>query len=106
MFEFNSLQYFSNIPNNSEHQSVSTEEDSQEFDAREEPDGEETATRNVQTIAQQPSPSFASVPKCDTVKVPNWVLSDSTLEVVFNERATKQIDEFQINRVRDFSYAY
>lgn len=36
----------------------------------------------------------------DAVKVPNWILSDTTLEVVFNERATKQIDEFQINRVR------
>lgn len=31
--------------------------------------------------------------------MPNWILADTTLEVVFNERATQQINEFQINRV-------
>lgn len=46
------------------------------------------------------SPVLASgVTTTDSVKVPNWILSDATLEVVFNERATQQIDEFQINRV-------
>lgn len=43
--------------------------------------------------------SASGVTTTDSVKVPNWILSDATLEVVFNERATQQIDEFQINRV-------
>lgn len=46
-----------------------------------------------------PSPGSAAAVSADTVKVPNWILNDTTLEVVFNERATQQIDEFQINRV-------
>lgn len=46
------------------------------------------------------SPGCATtLPNSDAVKVPNWILADTTLEVVFNERATQQIDEFQINRV-------
>lgn len=86
----------------SDHQSVSTEDESSSFDAREEPDGEETTTRNIPAIVQPTmvSPVSASgVTTTDSVKVPNWILSDATLEVVFNERATQQIDEFQINRV-------
>lgn len=84
-----------------EHQSISTEDESQEFDAREEPDGEETTSRNAQPNVQTTiiSPGSASGVTSDAVKVPNWILSDNTLEVVFNERATQQIDEFQINRV-------
>lgn len=84
-----------------EHQSISTEDESQAFDAREEPDGEETASKNAQPNVQQTIilPSSASGIASNAVKVPNWILSDNTLEVVFNERATQQIDEFQINRV-------
>ncbi|XP_031634569.1 uncharacterized protein LOC116347902 [Contarinia nasturtii] len=79
-----------------ETQSVSTEDESQAFDAREEPDGEETISRNAQAQGQvlSPSPAVSS----QTVKVPNWILADTTLEVVFNERATQQIVEFRINR--------
>lgn len=83
-------------------QSVSTEDESQAFDAREEPDGEETIARSAQPQVQHlsQSPGVASNAHIsDAVKVPNWILADTTLEVVFNERATQQIDEFHINRV-------
>lgn len=83
-------------------QSVSTEDESQAFDAREEPDGEETIARSAQPQAPHStqSPGVASNAHIsDSVKVPNWILADTTLEVVFNERATQQIGEFHINRV-------
>lgn len=92
----------------SDNQSISTEDESQTFDTREEPDGEETIARSIAANAQQqtnaivsPGSAAASVAIVghDSVKVPNWILSDNTLEVVFNERATSQIDEFHINRV-------
>lgn len=84
-----------------ENHSVSTEDESQGFDAREEPDGEETISRNAQPQIPQmsPSPSAAPTLHSQTVKVPNWIMADTSLEVLFNERATQQINEFQINRV-------
>lgn len=87
------------IPDN---QSISTDDESQTFDTREEPDGEETISRGIAAMAQTliSSPGSASaIVGHDSVKVPNWILSDTILDVVFNERATSQIDEFQINRV-------
>ncbi|XP_055316379.1 tRNA (adenine(37)-N6)-methyltransferase isoform X2 [Sitodiplosis mosellana] len=89
-----------------ENHSVSTEDENQGFDAREEPDGEETISRDVQPQLLQLSPSPSTVPAAtsETVKVPNWILADTTMEVVFNDRATQQINElnisneFQINR--------
>lgn len=96
---FNLFIIFSFIPDN---QSISTEDESQTFDTREEPDGEETIARSIAANAQTSiaSPGSASaIVGHDSVKVPNWILSDTTLEVVFNDRATSQIDEFQINRV-------
>lgn len=80
-----------------ENNSVSTENESQGFDAREEPDGEETISRGVQPLLSQLGPSPCTMPP---VRVPNWILADTTLkQVVFNERATQQINEFQINQV-------
>lgn len=79
-----------------ENHSVSTEDESQGFDAREEPDGEETISRSVQPLLPQLGPSSSTMPP---VKVPNWILADTTLVVSFNEKAKKQINEFQINQV-------
>lgn len=76
--------------------SVSTEVEGQGFDAREDPDGEETISRHVQPQSSSPSSAQAVT---ETVKVPNWILNDTTMEVVFNDRATQQITEFQIDRV-------
>lgn len=79
------------------------------FDRREEPDGEETIAKNSLNLVMQQSSSSSSssshsalnaVMNFESVRVPNWIQSDATLEVVFNERATAQIDEFQIDRVR------
>lgn len=92
--------FYSKIYEFLENQSISTEDESQEFDAREEPDGEETVSKNAQSTSQQPTLNSVSTANCNAVKVPNWILSDSPLSVVFNERAQQQIDEFQINRVR------
>lgn len=83
-------------------QSTSAEDEDESIDTREEPDGEETINKN---LSSQRSTSFiptgttASGSNGATVKVPNWILSDTSLEVVFNDRATSQIEEFQINRV-------
>lgn len=81
----------------------STEDECQEFDRREEPDGEETINKNTQSLTQQQpstgSASASATTNCNAVKVPNWILNDTTMEVVFNERATAQLHEFQINRV-------
>lgn len=90
----------SKIYNFLENQSISTEDESQEFDAREEPDGEETVSKNAQSTSQQPTLNSISMANCNAVKVPNWILSDSPLSVVFNEHAQQQIDDFQINQVR------
>lgn len=59
------------------------------------------AAANTQTTSVVSPGSAASVAIVgqDSVKVPNWILSDTTLEVVFNDRATSQIDKYQINRV-------
>lgn len=82
-------------------------DDDDQFDMREEPDGEETMNKNSQSSAQQ-STSFNSTgttsnrSNSNTIKVPNWILSDATLEVAFNERAASQIQEFHIDRVSDF----
>lgn len=80
---------------------MSTEDESQGFDAREEPDGEETISRSAQPQISQlnQSSSTALTVNPQTVKVPNWILADVVLEVVFNERATQQINEFGINQV-------
>lgn len=91
-----------------DNQSISTEDESQTFDTREEPDGEETMARGIAaantqqttTIVSPSSAASVAIVGHDSVKVPNWILSDTTLEVVFNERANSQIDEFHINRVR------
>lgn len=94
----------------SDNQSISTEDESQTFDTREEPDGEETIARGIAaantqttTIVSPGSAASVAIVGHDSVKVPNWILSDTTLEVVFNDRATSQIDEFQINRVNFFN---
>lgn len=76
--------------------SVSTEVESHGFDAREEPDGEETISCHVQPQSSSTSTAQAVT---EIVKVPNWILNDTTMEVVFNDRATQQITEFQIDRV-------
>lgn len=90
-----------------ENQSISMEDESQAFDAREEPDGEETIARNAQPQVQATALSpgcTGTVSISNAVKVPNWILAETTLEVLFNERATQQIDEFQINRVSVYRF--
>lgn len=52
----------------------------------------------AQTSISSPD-SASAIVSHDSVRVPNWILSDTTLDVMFNERATSQIDEFQMNRV-------
>lgn len=83
-------------------QSTSVEDEDESIDTREEPDGEETINKNSSSQRSTtfiPGGNTASGSNCTTVKVPNWILSDTSLEVVFNDRATLQIEEFQINRV-------
>lgn len=83
-------------------QSTSVEDEDESIDTREEPDGEETINKNSSSQRSTsfiPAGNTASGSNGATVKVPNWILSDTSLEVVFNDRATAQIDEFQINRV-------
>lgn len=91
---------------------MSIDDESQHGVRREDPDGEETAAINSQITMQQSSSSSSSSPSSTnstpssianyaaTVRVPNWILSESSLEVVFNERAAAQIQEYQINQVR------
>lgn len=82
-------------------QSTSAEDEDESIDTREEPDGEETINKNStsQRSTLISTGTTASGSNCATVKVPNWILSDTSLEVIFNDRATSQIDEFHINRV-------
>lgn len=92
--------------------SVCTEEDNQTYDAREEPDGEETissgasgATTRFSAVPSQSNRSvrLSGIP-CDDidglVKVPDWVMAEASLDVLFNDRANQQIAELQVNRVR------
>lgn len=79
-----------------DHPAIPTEEDCQEFDTREEPDGEETIHKNIQQTSAGATSMAATT---NSVKVPHWIMNDTTLDVLFNQRATAQIDEFHINRV-------
>lgn len=91
--------------------SISTEEDDQTYAAREEPDGEETistgASAATTRLSAVPSRSSRSVRLSDvpgdviddSVKVPDWVMAEASLDVLFNERANQQIAELQVNRV-------
>lgn len=93
--------------------SISTDEDDQIFDAREEPDGEETVPPNAGTAASSiRSTAVRSHPNRSVrlsgippeaigglVKVPNWVMAEASLDVLFNDRATQQVAELQVNRV-------
>lgn len=86
-------------------QSTSVKGENESIDTREEPDGEETINKN--SLSQRsksfiPTGTTATGNNCASVKVPNWISSDTSLEVVFNDRATSQIEEFQINRVSFF----
>lgn len=84
--------------------SISTEDEEQEFDAREDPDGEETVASGVSqrpSVAQARPPSQLSdvLHKANSVKVPDWISSEAALEVLFNDRATGQLAELTVNRV-------
>lgn len=84
--------------------SISTEEEEQVFDAREEPDGEETATSNAsfRTTINQSRPNsqiYDASHKANSVKVPDWISSEAALNVLFNDRANSQIAELNVNRV-------
>lgn len=90
-------------------------ENVQTFDAREEPDGEETVSSaaiaaSTSTAHRLPLSSLSQSNRCDQspgylrddtagVKVPKWVLAETSLDVLFNERANQQIAELEVNRV-------
>lgn len=85
------------------------------FGSREEPEGEEgidhSGTTNAQSLQNVTnSPSIAlrnTIPNSSsrdnllssTVKVPTWVMSESVLDVAFNDRAEEQIQQLQLNKV-------
>lgn len=91
----------------------STEEDAQTFDAREEPDGEETEISDTNiartSIVSSAVPShssqtleLSSISRGTTnglIKVPEWVMAEAPLNVLFNERANQQISDLEVNRV-------
>lgn len=87
--------------------SISTEEEEQIIHAREEPDGEETASSNTSyrtSIGQsRPTSQIYDVShKPNSVKVPDWITSEAALDVLFNDRANSQIAELNVNRVSEF----
>lgn len=102
--------------------SISTEDDEQLlFDAREEPDGEETVPSNggiARSQAVVSSSTSAELRKSlqssgnqiqasgGLVKVPNWIMAETSLDVLFNERANQQTEDLQVNRVSFKSHKY
>lgn len=84
--------------------SISTEEEDQIFDLREEPDGAETSIANgtIRSSTSQNRPLsqiFDASAKSSAIKVPEWVASEASLDVQFNERADNQIVELEVDRV-------
>lgn len=55
---------------------------------REEPDGEENFSSNT------PATSTS------IVKVPNWIDNPSKLDVILTDRASEQLSELELNKVR------
>lgn len=65
---------------------------------REEPEGQENETASGNATA---SANATTQQKCTTpVRVPDWVTNKPELNVIFNETATNQIEEFNIDKVR------
>lgn len=98
--------------------SISTEDEDNSFDAREEPDGEENiaSNSNILTAPMRPMPgtsqsnrnvrlsgTMSETIEHGLVKVPNWVMAEASLDVQFNDRATEQIAELQVNRVSNIN---
>lgn len=86
------------------------------YGSREDPDGEETdisngtiatgaqsllASANPQSTTHRNIPASGSRHSLHSsgVKVPNWVMAESSLSVVFNERAETQVQELDVNKV-------
>ena len=68
------------------------------FTSREEPDGEESTNEaSAGAVAQRTSTveSIGSVP----VKVPRWILAETGLSVLFNERAESDLAELNVDKV-------
>lgn len=67
--------------------------------SREDPDGEETENTAIGGGAVGGVCSTINSLKSPIVKVPDWILADTGLRVVFNERAERQVAELSVNRV-------
>ncbi|XP_053677111.1 uncharacterized protein LOC128727245 [Anopheles nili] len=61
------------------------------FNLREAPDGEETSLHGQ-------NPSTSNIQPIPNVAVPNWVLSSSGLNVIFNSNAEAQVEELGIEK--------
>ncbi|XP_055624775.1 uncharacterized protein LOC129767675 [Toxorhynchites rutilus septentrionalis] len=61
------------------------------FSSREAPDGEENTKEPVVSTSKLGNPA-------DGVTVPNWIVNNYHLNVVFNENATQQVNELNIDK--------
>lgn len=73
---------------------------------REDPDGEES-DENVATNVALPPLLSAPSTMTENVRVPDWVLAEPTLKVMFNERADVELQEIGVDRVSiDYNVFY
>lgn len=72
------------------------------FNSREEPDGEETIKATPATAtASSATACTNSMNSTSTpiVKVPNWINNEIALRVLFNDRAENQLNDLQVDKV-------
>lgn len=76
------------------------------FSSREEPDGEESVNDTPPVAGSSHTISVARPvgTAAAVVRVPDWIMSAPTLRVLFNERATAEIQEIGVDKVTKFNF--